>query len=214
MLYIIGRGIFFLLCKLIFGYKIYGRYNVPKTGAVIIASNHASYLDPIFIGIGTSRILSFMARESLFRNLFFAKIIGMVNTFPVKRDYQDVGAMREAIARLKQKKALLLFPEGARTKDGNLQRAKAGISLLAYMASATVVPAYVKGSYEVLPKGARFVKCAPVSVYFGRTLDFDKFFKASRYNRPAEAYAPFADYIMEHIAKLKEMTNDKAQNSK
>jgi len=204
MLYLIGRLVFFVLALFFFKYRALGRESVPRTGGVIIASNHASYLDPIFVGIGTSRVLHFMARESLFENFFFSTLIRLVHTFPIKRNFQDVGAMREAISRLKKGKALLIFPEATRTRDGNLQSAKAGISYLAYAAGVPVVPAYIKGSYEVLPKGARSIRPAPVRVYFGAPLDFSEFMNQADYKNVSDAYRPFADYIMQQIARLKE----------
>jgi 1-acyl-sn-glycerol-3-phosphate acyltransferase len=202
MPYILGRFVFFVLSRIFLGYSVYGRNNVPKAGPVIIASNHASYLDPIFAGCGTSRPLDFMARETLFRNFFFGGLIRMVHTFPVKRNFQDVGAMREAITRLKRGHALLIFPEGTRTLDGNLQGAKAGISFLACSGGALVVPAYIKGSFTVLPKGAKHIRRAPVSISFGAPLDFSEYMSRNGYKEPSDAYQPFANFIMEKIASL------------
>lgn len=204
MLYILGRFVFFILSKIFLGYSVYGRNNVPKAGPVIIASNHASYLDPIFVGCGMRRSMNFMARDTLFRNFFFGTVLRGVHTFPVKRNFQDVGAIRKAISMLKKGHALTVFPEATRTRDGNLQEAKAGISFLSHLGGAVVVPVYIKGSFEVLPKGAKSIKPAPVSVTFGRPLDFEEFLKKSNYEKPADAYKPFADFIMERIAGLKE----------
>ena len=204
MPYIIARFFLFILSKLFFEYRVYGRGRVPKIGGVIIAPNHASYLDPIFIGIGTQRPVSFIARETLFRNFIFGNLIRMVHAFPIKRNFQDLGAMREAVLRLKKKQeVLLIFPEATRTKDGNLQQAKAGISFLAHSAGVPVVPVYIKGNYEVWPKGAKHINPAPVSVYFGEPLDFEEFLKQKRYDKPQDAYQPFADYIMENISSLR-----------
>lgn len=208
MFYIIGRAIFFLLSELFFKYRVYGRRNVPKHGAVIIASNHASYLDPIFVGCGMRRPLNFMARDSLFRNFFFGNLIRLVNSFPVKRNFQDVGAMRAAVSRLKKGRPLLIFPEATRTRDGNLREAKAGISFLSHAGCAPVVPVYIKGNFKVWPKGAKFIKPAPVAVFFGAALDFNGFFKAGGYDKPADAYKPFADYIMQRIADLKKAADE------
>lgn len=204
MLYIIARFILYILCRIFLGYRIYGKNKVPKKGGVIIASNHASYLDPIFAGVGTYRPLHFMARESLFRNFFFGNLIWMVHAFPVKRNFQDVGAMREAVLRLKKGKALLIFPESTRTLDGNLQEARAGISFLAHSAKVPVVPAYIKGSFQVLPKGAKRIKRVPVTISFTEPLNFEEFMKASKYSDASDAYKPFADLIMQRIAKIKE----------
>ncbi len=203
IVYKTATALFFALSKIFFSYKIYGQENIPKRGGLIIASNHASYFDPVFVGIGTHRVLSYMARESLFKNFLFGRLIRLVNTFPVKRDTQDIAAMRHALLRLKAGKALLIFPEGRRSTDGNLQKAKAGISFLTHTAGVPVVPVYVGGSFKVLPKGRSFIKLAPVSVRFGAPLDFNNFCRQNGFVDPQDAYRNFADYVMQAIAGLK-----------
>lgn len=194
ILHVIARFFFFIWCKLSFGYKVYGKVNIPKKGGVIVAPNHASYLDPIFVGIGSHRLLNYIARETLFRNFFFGNFIRIVGAFPIKRNFQDLGAIREAIKRLKKGNPVLIFPEATRTIDGNLQPVKGGISFLAHSADVPVVPVYIKGSFYVWPKGAKGIKLAPVSVYFGEPM----YFKGE-----SKDYQAFADKIMENIAKLK-----------
>lgn len=202
ILHIILRFFLFIWCKSFFGYKVYGKSNIPIKGGVIIAPNHASYLDPIFVGIGSRRLLNFIARETLFKNFFFGNIIRTVGAFPIKRNFHDTGAIREAIKRLKKGNPVLVFPEATRTPDGNLQPVKGGISFLAHSADVPVVPVYIKGSYEAWPKGAKKIKCTPVSVYFGEPM----YFKGE-----SADYQAFAESIMGNIAGLKrksEMTND------
>ena len=196
-LHIAARFFLFILSKLFFGYKVYGRPNMPKKGGVIVAPNHASYLDPIFAGIGSYRLLNYIARETLFKNFFFGRILRAVSAFPIKRNFQDVGAMREALNRLKSGKPVLVFPEATRTHDGNLQPAKAGISLLAHLAGVPVVPVYIKGSFEAWPKGAKRIKLTAVSVYFGEPM----YFKGA-----SGDYQAFADGIMERIASLRTLS--------
>mgnify|MGYP001618171894 CR=1 FL=1 len=88
ILHIIARFFLFILSKLFFGYKVYGRPNMPKYGGVIIAPNHASYLDPIFVGIGSYRLLNYIARETLFSNFLFGMILRTVSSFPIKRNFR------------------------------------------------------------------------------------------------------------------------------
>jgi len=194
ILHIISRFFLFIWCKLFFKYKAYGKNNIPEKGGVIIAANHASYLDPIFVGIGSRRLLNYIARDSLFRNFFFGNFIRRVGAFPIKRNFQDVGAIREAIKRLKSGNPVLIFPEATRTVDGNLQPVKGGISFLVHSAGVPVVPVYIKGSFEVWPKDAKKIKLVPVSVYFGEPM----YFKGE-----SGDYQAFADSIMGNIAKLK-----------
>ena len=194
ILHLMSRFFLFIGCKLFFGYKVYGKANMPKKGGVIVAPNHASYLDPVFVGVGSNRLLNYIARESLFRNFFFGNFIRIVGAFPIKRNFQDLGAIREAIKRLKKGNPVLIFPEATRTTDGALQPVKGGISFLAHSANVPVVPVYIKGSFLVWPKGAKKIKLAPISVYFGEPM----YFKGE-----SKDYQAFADRIMENIAKLK-----------
>jgi len=171
---------------------------VPKKGGVIIAPNHASYLDPIFAGVGSRRLLNYIARENLFSNFLINRMLRTVGAFPIKRNFHDLGAVKEAIKRLKSGKPVLIFPEATRTHDGALQPVKGGISFLAHSANVPVVPVYIKGSFEVWPRGAKKIKWAPISVYFGEPIYF---------NGTSDNYQAFADSIMENIAKLAATTS-------
>jgi 1-acyl-sn-glycerol-3-phosphate acyltransferase len=172
---------------------------MPKKGGVIVAPNHASYLDPIFVGIGSSRLLNYIARETLFKNFLFGWLIRTTGAFPIKRNFHDLGAIKEAIRRLKNGRPVLIFPEATRTTDGNLQPVKGGISFLAHSAGVPVMPVYIKGSFDVWPKGAKCIRCSKVSVYFGKPI----YFKGT-----SDDYQAFADSIMENIAKLRDESKD------
>ena len=100
-----------------FRLRIYGRRRLPRAGGAIVASNHQSYLDPVFYGAALPRPIDYFARRSLFRG-FFGRFIEALNAFPVERGARDVGALRGAIERLRAGHVLLLFPEGTRTESG------------------------------------------------------------------------------------------------
>src|SRR3990167_8686461 len=156
MVYFISRNILKLFFKIFFRLEVTGAENCPKHGPLIIAPNHASFLDPLIAGFAVPRELNFMALDSLFKNRIFGKILISVNAFPLKREGADLGAMRLAIDKLCQGKAVLIFPEGTRSKDGNLGIPRAGIGLLAASSGASILPCYIKGSMDVLPRGAIF----------------------------------------------------------
>ena len=135
-----------------------------------MACNHVSYLDPIVFGCSCARPLSFMARDTLFRGKFFGWLLMRVRAFPLKRNAADIGAMKEALSRLRRGQGLLLFPEGTRTVGGRLGRGLAGVGFLARKSGVPVIPAFVRGTDEVLPKGSKRLKSAPVTVWFGEPL--------------------------------------------
>ncbi|MFH1854655.1 MAG: lysophospholipid acyltransferase family protein [Candidatus Omnitrophota bacterium] len=199
MSYTIARFILFLLFKIFFRLKVFGRENFPKKGAVIVAPNHVSFLDPIIVGIGAPRKLIFLARETLFRSRIFGFILNRLNTFPLKRERGDLAAFRLAIDKLSKGHAVLIFPEGTRSKDGNFQEAKLGISFLEKITGAGILPCYVKGSRNALPRESLFPKFRTVSVYFGKPLSFNR-------NSPGpkkEKYIDVANKVMEAISELK-----------
>ncbi len=148
MVYFISRNILKALFKIFFRLRIVGFENCPKNGPLIIAPNHTSFLDPLIAGFAVPRELNFMARSSLFRNRIFGNILKLVNAIPLKREGADVGAMRLAIDKLCMGKAVLIFPEGTRSKDGSLGTPRAGIGFLAASSGANILPCYIKGSRE------------------------------------------------------------------
>lgn len=197
MIYFISRDILKVLFKIFFRLKIVGFANCPKTGPLIIAPNHTSFLDPLIAGFAVPRELNFMARNSLFRNRIFGNILKSVNAFPLKREGTDVGAMRLAIDKLCDGKAVLIFPEGTRSKDGNLGVPRAGIGLLAARSGANILPCYIKGSREAFPKGAIFPRFKKITVYVGKPL------KIENNNLEKEYYMQIAENIMTAISVLK-----------
>ncbi len=199
MLYTIARFILFLLFKMFFGLKICGRENFPKAGPTIVAPNHASFLDPMICGVGAPRKLNYLARDTLFRSRFFARILYLANVSPLRRGSSDINAFKLTLNKLLQGKPVLIFPEGTRSRDGALQDPKLGIGFLHVASGASILPCYVKGSMEAWPRHSRFPRFKPVSVYFGQPLSFDK--KSSGDKR--ERYIYIAGQVLAAIAELK-----------
>ncbi len=167
--YWVARFICQVLTLLFFRYRVYGRRNIPARGGVILAGNHQSFLDPVFCGIGATRPLIYMARETLFRG-FFGRLIHSVNAIPVHRDRADVGAMKMVIARLKEGAAVCVYPEGTRSADGRIAAFKAGFGLLCRRSGATVVPVLVDGAFECWPRHKTLFAPGPIMVWFGKPL--------------------------------------------
>jgi 1-acyl-sn-glycerol-3-phosphate acyltransferase len=159
-----------VLFKVLFCFKAFGKKNIPKKGGFILASNHTSYLDPIALGIACTRKLSFMAKQELFCNLFSTWFMSRLGVFPLKRDSADVSALKEAMQRLKNGGALVLFPEGSRRFDGVSLGPQPGIGFLVSKLNVPVIPAFIKGTDDALPKGAKFIRLKKVSVRFGKQI--------------------------------------------
>ncbi|MCM1299465.1 MAG: 1-acyl-sn-glycerol-3-phosphate acyltransferase [Firmicutes bacterium] len=115
--------------------------NIPDlSGGFIVACNHQSYSDPpVLAGVFKGKF-SFMAKSELFKNKLFAWIITKCGAFPVVRGAKDTGALDRAVEDLKKNRIFVIFPEGTRSKDGVIARAKSGVAMIAGMADAPVVP--------------------------------------------------------------------------
>ena len=156
-----------------FGYRTWGREHVPRRGGALLVSNHQSYLDPVLVAVGLPRQVHYMARESLFRNRAFAWLIRSLNAIPLQREGVDVGALREAVARLRRGELVLVFPEGTRTRDGAIQPLRRGVELLARQGRVAVVPVIIDGAHEAWPRQRALPRRRPVRVLFGRPVDLE-----------------------------------------
>jgi 1-acyl-sn-glycerol-3-phosphate acyltransferase len=136
------------------GMRSVGEENVPRSGAVIVAPNHVSNLDPPITSCGTRRPIAFMAKEELFKGLF-GKLISSLGAFPVKRGEGDTESIRRAIALLGEGRALLVFPEGTRGDTVTMLPINRGVAMLARRTGAQVVPVGIAGTHIVAPKGKK-----------------------------------------------------------
>lgn len=123
-----------------------GTENIPQKGGFIAACNHQSYSDPPLLATAIKgRKFSFMAKSELFqKNKLFKWLITALGAFPVERGAGDTGAIDRAISDLEKGKVFVIFPEGTRSKDGTIGRAKSGVTLIASKANAAVVPFCIK----------------------------------------------------------------------
>jgi 1-acyl-sn-glycerol-3-phosphate acyltransferase len=204
--YFIGWSFYRTIFATYFRWRVYHDERVPLKGSVILAANHASFLDPPLVGSGLKRDINYLARKSLFRFPVLGWILRTVNAVPVDRDGGGAAGLKAIMDRLHDGGAIILFPEGTRTTNGELQPARSGVGLTVIKSDAPVVPVRVFGTYEAWGKGVRFPKPHRVAVKYGRPMDFSKFraeAKACSKPRLKEIYQEVADEIMAAIANLK-----------
>ncbi len=146
MLYALARNIVSFIFHIIYKITVTGRENIPKEkGGYIIASNHVSNLDPPMVGIVFRGKYTFMAKDELFHvNPFFTWLITRLGAFPVKRGAKDLAVIDKALESLKKGRIFVIFPEGTRSKTGELGKPKSGVAITAIKAAAPVVPVFVK----------------------------------------------------------------------
>lgn len=181
--------------------RVRGVEHIPDQGGVLMASNHASYLDPPVVGSGyRGRPIHFMARNTLWNSKFGTWWMTKVGCIPVSRGTGDIKALKLTIKALKDGKAVSMFPEGTRSEDGELQEAKGGIGFIIEKSGCVVVPAYIDGSYKAHPKGTRFIKPCKVTITYGKPITQEDF---QALGSGREAYDKHAALIMKRIAELK-----------
>jgi len=209
--YSFSRFLFWLGLKIWNRFHAFGGNNMPAQGGVIIASNHASFLDPPIVGCGLAhRYVRFLARDSLFKNRIGAWWAMNVGVVCIDRTRGDIAAFKAALAVLKAGGALCLFPEGTRTLDGNLQPPKAGIGFLIMKAEVPVVPVYVEGSFAAFPKGAKWIKPAKITAHYGHPITPSEFRQLEFGKERKEIYNKAAELVMAKIAELKLVSQNKA----
>jgi len=165
----------FFYCKVYehttLGYKV---FDTLETGA-IIASNHLSYFDPPLLGISCPRPLYFLAKKELFSSFFLNWIMKSLNALPIEGKLCDKDSLKEAIRVLENKGYLAVFPEGARSQSGKIASFQKGVGMLAYKLGCPIIPAYIKGTYEIWPPHKTFPKLFKKSlVAFGEPIYFQK----------------------------------------
>jgi 1-acyl-sn-glycerol-3-phosphate acyltransferase len=139
-------------------------------GGVLLVSNHQSFLDPVLATMWLERESSYMARDSLFTRAGFRRLIESLNAFPVRRGTADVGAIKEGLRRLKQGMALVVFPEGTRTRDGQIGPMLPGLGAIAMKARVPVVPVLIDGAFQSWPRERKLPAPGDIIVEYGHPI--------------------------------------------
>jgi 1-acyl-sn-glycerol-3-phosphate acyltransferase len=189
LLYDAAKYTFYAFFGTIWRMRVYGSENVPKNGPLIVACNHVSYFDPPLLGTACPRRIQYMAKEELFRIPVLGPAIRAVGAYPVDRQGSATSAIKRSVEVLRAGGAIGIFPEGGRNLTGNAE-ARGGVSLLAALGNAPVVPARLIGT-------ASAKRLEQFRVYFGRPLSLPQDRKASR-----EEMANFTDEVMRAIRSL------------
>jgi 1-acyl-sn-glycerol-3-phosphate acyltransferase len=203
--YRLGWSFFRAMFAVYFRWSVFNPERVPLTGGVILASNHASFLDPPLVGSGLHRDINYLARESLFRFPGIGALLRSWNSVPVDRDGGGAAGLKAILERLLAGGGIILFPEGTRTTDGQLQKARSGIGLTVIKSNAVVIPVRVFGTFEAYGKNHKFPRPKKVAVKYGEPMRFEKLrAEAKDCSKPRlkEIYQEVADEIMAAIAEL------------
>lgn len=160
------------MLRRLFGVSVEGFEHLPRDGAVILAPNHASAWDPVFLFGIAGRPMYFMAKEELFRNQLLARLLYAVHAFPVRRGTADKKALRRSLIVLEQRQVLCVFPEGTRNRGKDPLSAHHGIAMLCLRAQAPVLPVACIGTRERLVTWWK----KPVRIRFGEPVHYEEAF--------------------------------------
>jgi 1-acyl-sn-glycerol-3-phosphate acyltransferase len=186
-LYAIGRGISNTYFKLFNRIEVIGKENVPPDKGILLCSNHINNLDPPLVGCAFPRVVHFMAKAELFNVPVLKFILPRVNAFPIRRGMSDKQALRKGLSLLKEGEVLGLFPEGTRSKTGQIGKGLAGAGFFALKSDAIIIPCAVMGSYKWFQT---------IRIVYGEPIDF------SEYRERKASAQEATDLIMEHIQLL------------
>ncbi|HXH84939.1 MAG TPA: lysophospholipid acyltransferase family protein, partial [Candidatus Tectomicrobia bacterium] len=154
------------LCRAWFGLSLRGTDHIPADGPVIITPNHQTYADPPLVTIPIRRPVHYMAWDRLFAIPLFGRFIRVLRAFPVDVDGRDARAMREAMRLLRRQAALMIFPEGERSRDGSVGRFHLGAFRLAVSAGAPVLPVTIDGGHACWPPGQALPRPGRVTITY------------------------------------------------
>lgn len=186
-----ARFTFNVMFRTLWRMRVYGTQNLPKSGPVIIASNHISYMDPPVLGSACPRRIQYMAKQELFAIPLLGRAIRAVGAYPVDRHGSAKAAIKRSLEVLKEGGAIGIYPEGTRNRDGS-HTPQIGVALLAQLSGAPVVPAFLGGTRDPL----RF---QAVRAYFGEPMRLPAHERISRAD-----LEQFVGDVMQRIRSLPE----------
>jgi 1-acyl-sn-glycerol-3-phosphate acyltransferase len=187
--------------KAFFDFTVIGSENARFPGPALIACNHVSYLAPLLVGAALDEDIYYFARRSLFRFRITAWLFKHWQVIPIDRDKPEPSSMKSIFQRLTEGKKLILFPEGTRSPDGQLQRGEPGIGMMIARSKVPVLPVRVFGTYEALPRDKKFFRRTRITISIGRPWQCD----LSEYStKGKETYQLISDEVMQRISELKE----------
>src|SRR5499433_362700 len=198
--YWVGYYLSRLIGRLCFRFRVIHRERMLQSGPVILAMNHQSYLDPPLAGTTCDRAIYFLARRTLLDVPLLGRVLPKLNVIPVNQEGVDRSAIKAVIRVLQAGNGVLLFPEGSRTLDGNLQPAEPGLGLIIAKTLAPVVPMRIFGAHEALPRGGGGLHFGPITIVVGEPI----FFTAADLNPSGkDLYNRLSQRVMDAIAALR-----------
>lgn len=181
-------NVFTLYSKVFYKYEVIGAENVPSEGNIILAANHKSNLDPIFVASAIrNRKIATIAKKELFDNKILSAILNKLYVIPIDRDNPSLSTIKTILKKIKEGYAIGIFPEGTRVKGNEFGEAKAGLALFAVKGKANVVPISIISDYRIFNK---------VTIYIDKPISFEEYY---RKKLSTEEYERLSEDVLEVI---------------
>lgn len=170
----IGYDAFRVIARLsgtvLFRMRWTGSENFPAEGGALICSNHQSFFDPVLVGLTCDRRMNYLARDTLFKNPILAPLIRYLDAIPIDREGGGLAGLKETLRRLKAGEQVLIFPEGTRSRDGEVATLKPGFCSVTRRSKVPLVPVAVDGAYQAWPRTAKLPRLGRIAVVVGEPI--------------------------------------------
>ncbi len=200
------RSLFRIFFRVYLRAQAFHAERVPSTGALLLAANHVSFLDPPLVGALCRRPIYCLGRKTLFRHWLVGWVFRSWNVVAVDRERGDASGMKMILRLLEKGKVVLIFPEGRRSTDGQLGAAQPGFGWLVAKSGATVLPVRVWGTDQAMPRGKAWPRPHRVAVTFGEPISFDHLIVGARALPGASARESYEKIGVEVMTKISQLT--------
>lgn len=153
-----------------FRIRVWGREHMPRESGALVCANHQSYFDPVLVGLALDRRVNYLARDTLFKNFWFRHLIEFLDAIPIDREGSGLGGLKETLRRLKRNELVLIFPEGTRTRDGQLQPFKPGFCSVARRGGQPLLPIAFDGAYQAWPRNRALPTLSTIHIVVGKPI--------------------------------------------
>jgi len=168
--YAAARFLFRLFALLLFRFHCQGRHHIPRRGGALVCANHQSLLDPPIVGMAASRHLAYLARKTLFKHPLFGWFLRKVDGIPLDQGGMGLQGIKTTLKSLKTGAVVVIFPEGTRSKTGELQQLKGGFIAIARRAKVPLVPCGLIGAHDCLPRGTGEIRFRRIRCVYGEAI--------------------------------------------
>ncbi len=165
---------FWLIALVLLRFRWKGKEHFHTEGGALICGNHQSFFDPILVGICFRIQLNYLARKTLLSSFPFGTFCRYLDAIPIDRDGMSLGGVKETLKRLRRGEAVVVFPEGTRTEDGNVGELKPGFIALARRGRVPILPVAIDGAYDAWPRSKRLPRFTRVCTVFGPRISIDE----------------------------------------